>query len=176
MGGPGSGRRPGTPGTKSARTLLIEEAVRAGDRNQTDIALAFSTSKQRVHQIVRAAGLIPYKKRRKQKVRSQRTAPLDGGLHMSQDTTSLLIRLRAEMVRLAHEVEALAELSSIVSIRTLAPPLANKMRDAAMKRELMEAYLRPTPKALKCEDCGERPADYPSKLCPGCEAYREHQA
>ena len=25
-----------------------------------------------------------------------------------------------------------------------------------------------------CEDCGKNWADWPSKLCPGCEAYREH--
>lgn len=25
-----------------------------------------------------------------------------------------------------------------------------------------------------CVDCGKYPADLPSKLCPGCEAYREH--
>ncbi len=25
-----------------------------------------------------------------------------------------------------------------------------------------------------CDDCGEEPADLPSKLCPGCAAYREH--
>lgn len=26
-----------------------------------------------------------------------------------------------------------------------------------------------------CEECGARPSDPPSRLCPGCEAYREHQ-
>lgn len=25
-----------------------------------------------------------------------------------------------------------------------------------------------------CEECGVYPADPPSKICPGCEAYREH--
>ena len=25
-----------------------------------------------------------------------------------------------------------------------------------------------------CEDCRKNWADWPSKLCPGCEAYREH--
>lgn len=25
-----------------------------------------------------------------------------------------------------------------------------------------------------CEDCGKYPADFPSRLCAGCEAYREH--
>lgn len=25
-----------------------------------------------------------------------------------------------------------------------------------------------------CKECGKNPSDPPSKLCPGCEAYREH--
>ena len=25
-----------------------------------------------------------------------------------------------------------------------------------------------------CEDCGKYPSDPPSKLCPGCEAYKDH--
>lgn len=33
----------------------------------------------------------------------------------------------------------------------------------------------PATKPPKCEDCGVYPADLPSKLCAGCEAYREHQ-
>jgi hypothetical protein len=28
----------------------------------------------------------------------------------------------------------------------------------------------------KCEECGKNYADHPSRLCPGCEAYQEHQA
>src|ERR1700761_376412 len=27
-----------------------------------------------------------------------------------------------------------------------------------------------------CESCGQNPADLPSKICVGCDAYREHQA
>jgi hypothetical protein len=26
----------------------------------------------------------------------------------------------------------------------------------------------------KCEECRKYPADLPSRLCPGCDAYREH--
>jgi len=26
----------------------------------------------------------------------------------------------------------------------------------------------------KCSDCGEKYSDPPSKLCPGCQAYRDH--
>lgn len=29
---------------------------------------------------------------------------------------------------------------------------------------------------MLCEDCGKNYADPPSKLCPGCEAYREHMS
>lgn len=25
-----------------------------------------------------------------------------------------------------------------------------------------------------CEECGKYPADWPSKLCAGCNAYKEH--
>lgn len=28
---------------------------------------------------------------------------------------------------------------------------------------------------LLCDSCLIYPADFPSKYCPGCEAYREHQ-
>ena len=28
----------------------------------------------------------------------------------------------------------------------------------------------------RCEECGINWADPPSRICPGCEAYREHQA
>ena len=30
-------------------------------------------------------------------------------------------------------------------------------------------------RGIKCEECGINYADPPSKLCPGCEAYRGHQ-
>ncbi len=36
--------------------------------------------------------------------------------------------------------------------------------------ELAVAAMRP----VLCEDCGKNPADPPSRLCPGCEAYCEH--
>jgi rubrerythrin len=28
---------------------------------------------------------------------------------------------------------------------------------------------------MLCEECGKNYADPPSRVCPGCEAYREHQ-
>lgn len=31
------------------------------------------------------------------------------------------------------------------------------------------------PRRQRCDDCGVHWADPPSALCPGCEAYREHQ-
>ena len=30
--------------------------------------------------------------------------------------------------------------------------------------------------ATICDSCLENLADYPSNLCPGCEAYKEHQS
>lgn len=36
--------------------------------------------------------------------------------------------------------------------------------------ELRAAYNE----AMYCDSCGTYPADYPSKLCVGCEAYMEH--
>jgi hypothetical protein len=27
---------------------------------------------------------------------------------------------------------------------------------------------------VMCEDCRKYPADLPSRICPGCDAYREH--
>jgi hypothetical protein len=33
-----------------------------------------------------------------------------------------------------------------------------------------------TRRRVRCEECRINWADLPSRLCPGCEAYREHQA
>lgn len=30
------------------------------------------------------------------------------------------------------------------------------------------------PRPRKCEECGINPADFPSRICVGCHAYREH--
>ena len=30
-------------------------------------------------------------------------------------------------------------------------------------------------KQIMCESCGANPADLPSKICVGCDAYRDHQ-
>ena len=32
------------------------------------------------------------------------------------------------------------------------------------------------PRRVRCAECGKYYADPPSRLCPGCEAYQEHQA
>ena len=61
---------------------------------------------------------------------------------MAVDPTTALIRLRAEVVRLAHEVDALADLPSIRDVRRQAPELARRMRDAAMTREMVDASAR----------------------------------
>lgn len=56
--------------------------------------------------------------------------------------------------------------------------------------QMMHGDFEPTPEVMSaalrmlrmpdgivyCEECGSYPADLPSKLCPGCEAYKEHQS
>ncbi len=35
--------------------------------------------------------------------------------------------------------------------------------------------LRRLSEPVMCDSCGKHPADLPSCLCPGCEAYQQHQ-
>ena len=37
-----------------------------------------------------------------------------------------------------------------------------------------EQQVQPDNSPKMCEECGEYPADLPSKLCCGCDAYKEH--
>ena len=46
--------------------------------------------------------------------------------------------------------------------------------NASMFRRMFEKLIKERDE-LKCDDCGVNQADPPSKLCPGCEAYKEHQ-
>lgn len=46
--------------------------------------------------------------------------------------------------------------------------------EEATTKVLCDLARRVAAEERMCEDCGERPADPPSRLCPGCEAYREH--
>lgn len=58
------------------------------------------------------------------------------------DPVTALVALRAEVVRLAHEVEALTDERSIVNVRKLAPMVASRLRDAAMRPDMQEASKR----------------------------------
>lgn len=40
----------------------------------------------------------------------------------------------------------------------------------------MEAFNKQKRRPVKCEGCETNYADFPSKLCPGCQAYKEHQS
>ena len=42
------------------------------------------------------------------------------------------------------------------------------------KQKTSPSKRKPQPKM--CEDCGKYSADVPGRLCPGCDAYREHTA
>jgi hypothetical protein len=59
------------------------------------------------------------------------------------DPISTLIHLRAEMVRIANEVDALADLTSIRNVRAAAPAVSLRLRNTAMTREMVEASERP---------------------------------
>lgn len=61
------------------------------------------------------------------------------------DPVAALLHLRAEMVRMALEVDALADLGSIVAVRAQAPVISDRMRNAAMRREMEEASNRRAP-------------------------------
>lgn len=58
---------------------------------------------------------------------------------------------------------------------------ALNLRDVAMRdvRSVLAALPAlpaqpPAQELIMCDECGKYPADLPSKICPGCEAYREH--
>jgi hypothetical protein len=42
------------------------------------------------------------------------------------------------------------------------------------KRAIKAAKATRVRKPRLCEECGKNPADTPSKICVGCQAYREH--
>ena len=44
----------------------------------------------------------------------------------------------------------------------------------ALARAAQRASRSKSYKPQICDECGKYPADLPSKLCAGCEAYREH--
>lgn len=48
-------------------------------------------------------------------------------------------------------------------------------RITAGDRLALQKELRAFSKPPLCEECARYRADPPSRLCPGCEAYREHQ-
>lgn len=64
------------------------------------------------------------------------------------DAVSVLIRLRAEVVRMAHEVEAVSDCiqgKGAPRARARAAALARRMRNAAMSSEAIAASSRNTP-------------------------------
>lgn len=54
-------------------------------------------------------------------------------------------------------------------------PFRQISQETYRKRYHKPAEQRPVVKPPICDECGENYADPPSKLCPGCQAYREHQ-
>lgn len=58
------------------------------------------------------------------------------------DPITALVRLRAQIVRLAHEADELAEGGTTRRGRAIALSLARQMRNAAMSSEMIEACKR----------------------------------
>lgn len=64
---------------------------------------------------------------------------------MTTDTISSLVHLRAEIIRVAHEVDALADLAGIADVRRKAPLVAERLRSVAMTQEMKQACERRLP-------------------------------
>ena len=46
--------------------------------------------------------------------------------------------------------------------------------EAVLRRQWPELASKPK-RRKRCESCGKDWADLPSKICPACEAYKDHQ-
>ena len=91
--------------------------------------------------------------------------------------SDIVERLQAVMAPMQREIaiEAAAEIKRLkAALRGIANEAIGVGSSADPLIVIARAALEGKP-VVMCEDCGERPADLPSRLCPGCEAYREHQ-
>ncbi len=52
--------------------------------------------------------------------------------------------------------------------------LTSQQRADILLAEHQAARAKRVRRPRLCEDCQQNPADPPGRLCPGCEAYREH--
>jgi hypothetical protein len=59
--------------------------------------------------------------------------------HQTSDPVTALVRLRAQIVRMAHVADELAESGTTRAGRQVALSLATQMRDAAMAADMVEA-------------------------------------
>lgn len=49
--------------------------------------------------------------------------------------------------------------------------------DTFLWRQWLQRHHAEAKQSVKlCDGCGKNYADYPSKLCPGCEAFKQHQS
>lgn len=62
------------------------------------------------------------------------------------------------------------EVSQGAYVRALA-----RVHQAIGSLESVVKYSKRFEQRVRCEGCGKDWADLPSKLCPGCQAYKEHQ-
>jgi hypothetical protein len=73
---------------------------------------------------------------------------------------------KAELARAIASLESRAAAAERAGL----PRTAQSWRDTIANLRERGSIRRPP----LCEDCGKNRSDPPSKLCPGCEAYREH--
>lgn len=62
--------------------------------------------------------------------------------NQTTDPITCLVNLRGEIVRFAHEVDALADNDRMGSVRAKAPLLAERLRQIAMRPEYVRASTR----------------------------------
>ena len=81
------------------------------------------------------------------------------------DASGLIAEAERLLDALVHLADGLEDNEAAERIIGVAYAVRDKLEEAA-------AALREDPQM--CAECGQNRANSPSRLCPGCEAYREH--
>lgn len=72
-----------------------------------------------------------------------------------------------------HKAKTKSDIQANAKVKRI---LANKPSKRPMQNSGRKIPSRPFSRRKRCDGCESGWADPPSKLCPGCQAYREHQA
>lgn len=88
-------------------------------------------------------------------------------------------RLRKALTRIRDhydDTDLAAKHMAAIACAALSEPQADSAVPETAGRNGSRSGDGQSDKAVMCKECGKYPADLPSRLCPGCEAYREHTA